>query len=1034
MQVFFMLLLALMLAGAPRARAQQNPTNAPVPQWAYMGGPKASIRPSDNPDSVLDLCGHYPPAPGVVDTAAWPRWRLEAATWTDAEGDLWLFGGKGYYLCSAEDEANQGSIVLNDLWEYRVSEGRWHWHGGKRHYANQGAPGPLDRFSEQGWPSPRYAALHWKDAQGRFWLYGGAGYPNPYNFAHYADLWCYDPALGQWSRRSGGRSGANPCPQYARRNQAHPGNHPGGRSLKNYGTNRQQHSQHGLPSNRHVWVDDQGRVWMYGAKGMVNYNVLPYEPLCEGASYLRFSESMADLWRLDPETGLWTWLEGGPDLSRRARYQPSGRSHPGASLPLFTWIDRQGRLQMLRTAAPVANGPLYGDPTNPTAYEDFPQNDRWAYDPGTGRWRWGGRDSTYPRRPRYGAAAGPGSMRQSAAWADTAGLLWMYGGEMVIPGAIPPYNDEYEPHTQWWRYNPYTRSWRHLHGDTALGATEARRYGPRGRFDPAYSPGYRSWPLTWATADGRLWMMGTSQSREEGENYASGRMMDLWCARWTPPPPPYVRGRGDTLYFDVRGRAALPPPETRLDSLFAEPFRRLFWSQRRFGCPAGPDTTVWLIAEDTYGRRDSHRVRVVLRDRRPPRLRAATDTVAAYLNAQGRLRLEAAALDRGTTDNCRLERLWVRPAAFGCADTGLHTVWLLAADGSGNRDSTAVTVRVADTSAPALRQPLPESLLALNDRGQAVSPAGSVMQGYLRDNCALSEVRLQPEVWGCGDQGRREGVLIARDRAGNRAVFTWPVRVQDQQPPLFFFLGEGPVGMSPVKAAIAPGDAVPTSSDNCPVEVTRTTGPPPDARLEEGRYAYVWRARDSAGNQAEAGRALTVRRGPAGAFTWEARGLEVEARVRRPASGAAYQWFLEGGEVGAGPRLDYRLEEAGRYPLGLEVAGARGCTTRTQQPVEVVEPGVCHLATAFSPDGQGGNPAWGLQCAGAVEAVQLRIYDRWGAERWQGDQAGLVWEGRDQQGRPLPAGYYRYQVCWSARSAVNRSQRHCRNGLLYLRR
>ena len=61
------------------------------------------------------------PAAGNV-----PGAREGAVSWTDASGDLWLFGGYATYLVNAVTFIQQG----NDLWKYSTASGLWTWVSG----------------------------------------------------------------------------------------------------------------------------------------------------------------------------------------------------------------------------------------------------------------------------------------------------------------------------------------------------------------------------------------------------------------------------------------------------------------------------------------------------------------------------------------------------------------------------------------------------------------------------------------------------------------------------------------------------------------------------------------------------------------------------------------------------------------------------------------------------------------------------------------------------------------------------------------
>src|ERR1017187_1697591 len=60
------------------------------------------------------------PAAGNV-----PGARYDAITWTDAAGNLWLFGGDGIVSTGA---GAFGLARLTDVWKY--SAGQWTWMGG----------------------------------------------------------------------------------------------------------------------------------------------------------------------------------------------------------------------------------------------------------------------------------------------------------------------------------------------------------------------------------------------------------------------------------------------------------------------------------------------------------------------------------------------------------------------------------------------------------------------------------------------------------------------------------------------------------------------------------------------------------------------------------------------------------------------------------------------------------------------------------------------------------------------------------------
>jgi hypothetical protein len=114
-----------------------------------------------------------------VSGLAAPSGRSYAATWTDAAGTLWLFGGRAILPGGAP-------VLLDDLWRFQPSTGAWTLLTG----ANQPAP------------SARMSAASWLDSSGNLWLFGGygemaAGGPGQLN-----DLWRYSPAGNSWEPQS----------------------------------------------------------------------------------------------------------------------------------------------------------------------------------------------------------------------------------------------------------------------------------------------------------------------------------------------------------------------------------------------------------------------------------------------------------------------------------------------------------------------------------------------------------------------------------------------------------------------------------------------------------------------------------------------------------------------------------------------------------------------------------------------------------------------------------------------------------------
>ncbi len=102
------------------------------------------------------------------DVGNTPGARYVSVSWTDANGNLLLFGGYGY------DTASEG--YMNDLWKYNISTNQWCWIKGDKRvdqpavYGTQGLPSALNKSGA------RTGCVSWTGSNGDLWLFGGYGY------------------------------------------------------------------------------------------------------------------------------------------------------------------------------------------------------------------------------------------------------------------------------------------------------------------------------------------------------------------------------------------------------------------------------------------------------------------------------------------------------------------------------------------------------------------------------------------------------------------------------------------------------------------------------------------------------------------------------------------------------------------------------------------------------------------------------------------------------------------------------------------
>jgi hypothetical protein len=128
---------------------------------------------------------------GIEDPANTPGSRLHAQTWSDAQGGLWLFGGRS-------------SATFNDLWRFDIASGQWTWIAGEPNSTTSGSyqvpiEGLETRFN---YPGSRYGGVAWSDDRNRAWMFGGLGYDAGNIYTSLNDAWRGEfvgNAAEQWS-------------------------------------------------------------------------------------------------------------------------------------------------------------------------------------------------------------------------------------------------------------------------------------------------------------------------------------------------------------------------------------------------------------------------------------------------------------------------------------------------------------------------------------------------------------------------------------------------------------------------------------------------------------------------------------------------------------------------------------------------------------------------------------------------------------------------------------------------------------------
>ncbi len=336
-------------------------------QWAWINGK------SNSADPVFGIAGvaHPKNTPGV---------RTMSCTWTDKEGNLWLYGGAGAY--------KEGGSLYNDLWKYNISSNMWTWmKGGPAidylgSYGKKGVESPTNTppcFQEMG--------VTWIDNEGDLWMLG-----------EYHCLWKYRIQTNNWIWINGNYD-VNSKAVYGVKGEASILNTPADEGYFNYTR----------------WKDSQGSFWYLQTKPAYAYK-------------------LGILWKYEIWNNSWTWIDGDTIAQNNHNYgekcKQSKLTQPiGKGECRTCWIDECDNLWLM--------GGFYIDVDGAKTL-----NDLIYFDTHNLNWVWVSNDTIQVPMSNYGilnvssATNLPSSRSGAVPFKDNFGNLWLYGGIASDFGSI----------------------------------------------------------------------------------------------------------------------------------------------------------------------------------------------------------------------------------------------------------------------------------------------------------------------------------------------------------------------------------------------------------------------------------------------------------------------------------------------------------------------------------------------------------------------------------------------------------------------
>ena len=255
------------------------------------------------------------------------------------------------------------------------------------------------------------------------------------------------------------------------------------------------------------WIDFDGNLWIFGGLD---------------ASH----SERNDLWRYNPSTNIWTWINGPLTPHGIGIYGtqgiPSPNNIPGArGWGATSWTDKQGRLFLRGGFGYDASG-IRGN-----------LDDIWMYDIPSNQWSWMKGSNTVDILPNYGTLqvestnTTPGGIQENnTAWVKSDGSLWLFGGEHFdTTSALYSFSNDI------WRFNINTNNWIWMKG--SAGQNINGNYGSLNVESSTNLPPARGTYTRWQDKNDNFYIFGGLSSFSNGSFYNDVWRFNSTTNNWT---------------------------------------------------------------------------------------------------------------------------------------------------------------------------------------------------------------------------------------------------------------------------------------------------------------------------------------------------------------------------------------------------------------------------------------------------------------------------------------------------------------------
>jgi hypothetical protein len=312
---------------------------------------------------------------------------------TDSKGNLWIYGGLESY-----------GYWYNDLWKWDGN--LWTWYGGGINYLGMINLNPVELITDPGTrPNGKIYGMSWIDSKDNIWLFGGMSsiYRGYYHYSN--DLWKWNGQTLNWSSIKVPEANSSLTGSYGTKSVALPTNIPSQRCCSV------------------TWTDSKDNLWLFGGYALLSTNY----PNLNGPG----GSVLNDLWKWDGQN--WTWIAGDNIENQIGIYGKNGiadsSNKPGARAFGMGWIDEKDNLWLF--GGKGFSG--YNDYDGATSYGITDLNDLWKFDGKNWTWMMG---APYTNSFGYLGFQGfgsylnmPNAKNNASRWKDKLGNFWLYSGD-----------------------------------------------------------------------------------------------------------------------------------------------------------------------------------------------------------------------------------------------------------------------------------------------------------------------------------------------------------------------------------------------------------------------------------------------------------------------------------------------------------------------------------------------------------------------------------------------------------------------------